>query len=1190
MRAEPGKKDNSSKQVKELGAPPAATTISIASFNVQNAPHNAAFVNDSLGDHDIICLQEHCLYSFEKHKMDNLFPGWYHEAISVDEEDPLDHERRPRGYGGVVTMWKPSINPYVESTNFINSRILVTLFNFPGAPVCVINCYLPSGNKKEACTRFKEDMDRLVVLYETYSQSHSVLIIGDLNEDHFHRSSPKEKATLDLINRCQLMDLGEQIQDAPTYVNHDLGHKSHIDHALVKVANESTHWIPLDMISQDDIRNATNTSYHLPIWTSFTLLETTKPPPNKTNRPTYQKTFKWREMDATVFAAELDLCLGALPVQSLNSDAATEVMQGAIRTATFASTPYVERRLQSGQKRQKWGPEIANAVQESKLAHFLWQSAGQPGPDHHLWQERKSAKRAVRRTQRRNQAEKRNKLRLELSQASVNDQKLFYKLIKQQRGTDDSTNAILVDGQLITDNEGIRNGWGQYFQALSQDRDPSPEDQRLTRYMRILARLEEPPPPVTTQDLDRAINGLKRGKAPDIYNLVGEQLKAMGPGAKETLTGIINQIIRKGKVPDILKQAYKLPIPKKGKDHKKMDNYRGITISAILCKILESVCLSCGIDLSISSTTNPLQCGFSKGKSPAMASLMITEAAAAAKVSRVPLYVASLDARKAFDVVNHTLLKKKLFYTNTSKGLWRVIDDMYVDSCEVIRWKGADSEQYIVEKGVKQGSISSPSLYKLYINGLLQLLKRSTLGTCIGSIYLGAPTCADDVLLMANSPSELQGMLNICHDYALQHRYELHPQKSVITQLVPGPYQSTNPGPWVLGNSEVTIAQSFVHLGLEWLEGQSVPKIDPLINSARRAAYALLGVGLHGVDGMDPPTAHKTITLFVLPRLIYGLEATILTKDRITQLGIFYKGLLRQVQNLPENVASEAVYILLGALPVEAYIDMKILSLVGAIARLDWEHPLRQIGIRQLATGTLAKQSWFVYAAETGLKYSIDVPNQLQHPWPKLTWKAHYKSTVQSFWENIIYTEAPRKKTLSWLIPQERGKCHPLWLSCRGNPFHINAASTRARMLTGRFRVQATISKFSKGDISPTCCLCGLETEDIEHMVARCPSLAEVRSEKIKELCSMYIEEGLQPPTSTTELTSAILNGAAYRRDDKKQPNNIHEIGSTQLGDTEVNVHIKLRENVARANIATSKLCLQLQTQRDHAMNQELIL
>ena len=63
------------------------------------------------------------------------------------------------------------------------------------------------------------------------------------------------------------------------------------------------------------------------------------------------------------------------------------------------------------------------------------------------------------------------------------------------------------------------------------------------------------------------------------------------------------------------------------------------------------------------------------------------------------------------------------------------------------------------------------------------------------------------------------------------------------------------------------------------------PIIESLINSARRAAYTLLGVGLHRGDGMDPPTALKTITLFVVvPRLIYGLEATILTKVQCSQI------------------------------------------------------------------------------------------------------------------------------------------------------------------------------------------------------------------------------------------------------------------------------------------------------------------
>ena len=55
------------------------------------------------------------------------------------------------------------------------------------------------------------------------------------------------------------------------------------------------------------------------------------------------------------------------------------------------------------------------------------------------------------------------------------------------------------------------------------------------------------------------------------------------------------------------------------------------------------------------------------------------ESIANAKLGKTPLYVVSLDARKAFDVVDHFLLKKRLFHSGIGYGMWKLADDMYVE-------------------------------------------------------------------------------------------------------------------------------------------------------------------------------------------------------------------------------------------------------------------------------------------------------------------------------------------------------------------------------------------------------------------------------------------------------------------------------------------------------------------------------
>ena len=368
-----------------------------------------------------------------------------------------------------------------------------------------------------------------------------------------------------------------------------------------------------------------------------------------------------------------------------------------------------------------------------------------------------------------------------------------------------------------------------------------------------------------------------------------------------------------------------------------MDNYRGIFIVPVLLKTLELICLEEGASDEFNADGSELQFGFTKGCTPTMATLLLTESIAESRINHLPLFIASLDARKAFDVVNHSKLKTKVFFSSLRRPLWSIIDDLYTDCKECIRWGGTDGEEYSVLQGVRQGGILSTHLYKCYINDLLKSLEKAGLGMRIGPVYVGSPTCADDVMFLSNIGPELQGMLNFTAPYASEHYYEIHPTKSVISELIrkrtvfDEPFESFR---WDLGGQEITKVDSFTHLGLEWKRGDPSPNIDKHIASARATAYAMLGVGLHG-HGLDASASFKLIRAYIIPRLLYGLEACVLTRTKIEKLEMFYRKLLRQIQNLPQSTAREAVYLLLGTIPLEAQLHLRVLSLFGAITRLD---------------------------------------------------------------------------------------------------------------------------------------------------------------------------------------------------------------------------------------------------------------
>ena len=90
---------------------------------------------------------------------------------------------------------------------------------------------------------------------------------------------------------------------------------------------------------------------------------------------------------------------------------------------------------------------------------------------------------------------------------------------------------------------------------------------------------------ITAQEMERALKGLKRGKAMDESGLRGEYLKEIGEGAKETLRGRLNEIMQGGRIPTEWKEA-RVVLLHKGGEHNDLKNYRPVTIVDIEYKVL----------------------------------------------------------------------------------------------------------------------------------------------------------------------------------------------------------------------------------------------------------------------------------------------------------------------------------------------------------------------------------------------------------------------------------------------------------------------------------------------------------------------------------------------------------------------------------------------------------------------------
>jgi len=209
-----------------------------------------------------------------------------------------------------------------------------------------------------------------------------------------------------------------------------------------------------------------------------------------------------------------------------------------------------------------------------------------------------------------------------------------------------------------------------------------------------------------------------------------------------------------------------IPIPKKSNGTAAdSENYRGIALSSILGKILDNVILEKYHDRIC---TSGLQFGFKRISSTDMW-----------KRNSVVLYETSnFDASKAFDRVQYYKLFRLLIKRGLPAFVVRLVSLIYWTcyTCVVV-WLIA-SEYFVAHNGVKQGGVASPVLFCIYIDDLLARLAQSGVGCFIGFNFVGVLGYADDIVLIAPTPSAMRQLLLICDTYAVAYDIMFNANKS----------------------------------------------------------------------------------------------------------------------------------------------------------------------------------------------------------------------------------------------------------------------------------------------------------------------------------------------------------------------------------------------------------------------------
>jgi hypothetical protein len=148
---------------------------------------------------------------------------------------------------------------------------------------------------------------------------------------------------------------------------------------------------------------------------------------------------------------------------------------------------------------------------------------------------------------------------------------------------------------------------------------------------------------------------------------------------------------------------------------------------------------------------------------------------------KTPVFACFLDLSKAFDLVSYTKLWEKLYNETSLPGeLVELFRFWYGHQANAVRWAGSLSGEYRLECGVRQGGLSSPRLFSLYVNRLIEELSNTMIGCSIDGTFVNNISYADDMVLLSPSISALRTLVSVCERYAGAHGLKYNVSKSEL--------------------------------------------------------------------------------------------------------------------------------------------------------------------------------------------------------------------------------------------------------------------------------------------------------------------------------------------------------------------------------------------------------------------------
>ena len=236
------------------------------------------------------------------------------------------------------------------------------------------------------------------------------------------------------------------------------------------------------------------------------------------------------------------------------------------------------------------------------------------------------------------------------------------------------------------------------------------------------------------------------------------------------------------------------------------------------------------------------------------------------------LYATFIDFKKAFDMVPHIGMLLKLQKEGIKGRIYGLIKNMYLQVQPKLQVKVGNhlTNQFISQKGVRQGDVLSPVLFKLFLNDIHSYLDENCKPAKMGNLSINCLLYADDMVLLSESEDGLQRCMDkmamYCREWDLTINYSK--TKMMIFDKRGRKDQQSN----LLYNSyKIEQVQSYKYLGYIFSANGNFKEANAdRRNKGLKAAFKLMKIFKENAIGYK--MGMHLFDRCIKPVLLYGSE------------------------------------------------------------------------------------------------------------------------------------------------------------------------------------------------------------------------------------------------------------------------------------------------------------------------------